>query len=371
MREDEIIYTLALTRLQRVGLVSAHHLLDCMGSATEVFLNTERLKREVPRISPDIVRQIKTDHQLIDDCRREYEFIEKHHIECILRNDSSYPVLLRECVDAPVALFYRGTANLNAQRIVSIVGTRHGTDYGERTCQRLLQELKELCPEVLVVSGLAYGIDIFAHRAALQNGFPTVGVLAHGLDRIYPFAHRQTAAQMVEQGGLLTEFPSKTNPDRQNFVQRNRIVAGMAHCTIVVESAAKGGALITANLAFDYGRDCFAVPGRTDDVYSAGCNQLIADNKALLIRSGEDVVKAMRWDVENKTPKAVQRELFVDLNDDEQSIVQLLGQHPEGMQLNVMAMESGRAVHQLTSLLFALEMKGVIRLSAGNVYQLV
>lgn len=189
---------------------------------------------------------------------------------------------MRECDDAPLALFYRGNADLNTLHIINIVGTRHATPYGQDICTRFLADLSVLCPNTLIVSGLAYGIDIHAHRAALQNHFKTIGVLAHGLDRIYPAEHRKTAISMLEQGGLLTEFTSGTNPDRQNFVKRNRIVAGMSDATVVIESAAKGGALITAELAESYHRDCFAFPGRCNDEYSIGCNNLIRKTKQCL-----------------------------------------------------------------------------------------
>lgn len=189
---------------------------------------------------------------------------------------------MRECDDAPLALFYRGNADLNTLHIINMVGTRHATPYGQDICTRFLADLSALCPNTLIVSGLAYGIDIHAHRAALQNHFKTIGVLAHGLDRIYPAEHRKTAVSMLEQGGLLTEFTSGTNPDRQNFVKRNRIVAGMSDATVVIESAAKGGALITAELAESYHRDCFAFPGRCNDEYSIGCNNLIRKIKQCL-----------------------------------------------------------------------------------------
>ena len=223
----------------------------------------------------------------------------------------------------------------------------------------------------LVVSGLAYGIDIHAHRAALQNRFKTIGVLAHGLDRIYPAEHRKTAVSMLEQGGLLTEFASGTNPDRQNFVKRNRIVAGMSDATIVIESAAKGGALITAELAESYHRDCFAFPGRCNDEYSIGCNNLIRKNQAMLITSAEDLVKAMGWEGKSGTGKTVQRELFPDLSAEETAIVTLLQKIPDGLQINTLVVETNIPVHKMSALLFELEMKGVVRALAGGIYRII
>jgi DNA processing protein len=235
-----------------------------------------------------------------------------------------------------------------------------------------MQDLADLCPDTLIVSGLAYGIDIHAHRNALKHKLPTVGVLAHGLDRIYPSAHRKTAIEMMDHGGLLTEFMSGTNPDRQNFVRRNRIVAGMSDATIVVESAAKGGALITAELAESYHRDCFAFPGRVTDIYSAGCNELIKNNRASLILSAEDFVNAMGWASNHRKPKeAVQRELFLDLSDEEKNIVELLQETPEGIQINTLIVKANIPIHRMSPLLFELEMKGVVRALAGGIYQLI
>lgn len=278
---------------------------------------------------------------------------------------------MRECDDAPLALFYRGNADLNALHVINMVGTRHATPYGQDICTRFLADLSVLCPNALIVSGLAYGIDIHAHRAALQNHFKTIGVLAHGLDRIYPAEHRKTAVSMLEQGGLLTEFTSGTNPDRQNFVKRNRIVAGMSDATVVIESAAKGGALITAELAESYHRDCFAFPGRCNDEYSIGCNNLIRKNQAVLITSAEDLVKAMGWESSPKTEKTVQRELFPDLSEEEERIVKRLGKMSEGLQINTLVIDTNIPVNRMSALLFELEMKGVIRALAGGVYRLI
>ena len=302
----------------------------------------------------------------------EWVFTEKNQIQCITYNDERYPSRLRECEDAPIALFYRGNTPLNTLRTVSIVGTRHATAYGEDLCNTFVRDLANLCPDILVVSGLAYGIDIHAHRAALQHGLATVGVLAHGLDRIYPAAHRKTAIAMMDQGGLLTEFMSGTNPDRQNFVKRNRIVAGVCDATIVVESAAKGGALITAELAESYHRDCFAFPGRTTDLYSAGCNALIRNNRASLILSAEDFVEAMGWKTStHPSNNTVQRELFPELSEEEMNVVQALQRNPDGMQINILVVETNIPINRMSALLFELEMKGVVRAMAGGVYRLL
>ena len=369
--KDEQIYTLALTRIPGLGLVGAYNLVRTLGSASAVFQHRKNLKELIPEVSDKLIQALDCP-EAFRRAEEELKYTKKNQIQCITLNEAAYPSRLRECEDAPLALFYRGNAPLNALRIVSIVGTRHATAYGADLCLSFIQELKEQCPDVLIVSGLAYGIDIHAHRAALQNGFSTIGVLAHGLDRIYPAAHRKTAIDMMDNGGLLTEFMSGTNPDRQNFVKRNRIVAGMSDATIVVESAIKGGALITAELAESYHRDCFAFPGRTKDLYSAGCNELIKNNRASLILSAEDFVNAMGWNL-SSTPssKTIQRELFPELNEEEKNIVQVLQRNPDGIQINILVVETNIPINRMSALLFELEMKGVVRALAGGVYRLL
>lgn len=368
--QDEQIYTLALTRIPGLGLIGAYNLVRTLGNASVVFQHRKEIKDFIPEISEKLIKSLDCP-EAFRIAEQELEFAEKNQIQCLTLNDPSYPSRLRECEDAPLALFYRGNTNINAQRVISVVGTRHATKYGEDLCSSFMHDLGNLCPDTLIVSGLAYGIDIFAHRAALQNGFSTIGVLAHGLDRIYPSAHRKTAIEMMDHGGLLTEFMSGTNPDRQNFVRRNRIVAGISDATIVIESAAKGGALITAELAESYHRDCFAFPGRTTDIYSVGCNELIKSNRASLILSAEDFVNAMGWNSNHRKPKeAVQRELFLDLSDEEKNIVNLLQEMPEGIQINTLVVKANIPINRMSPLLFELEMRGVVKALAGGVYRL-
>lgn len=369
---EEQLYSLALTRIPGLGQVGIHKLLQAAGSATTIFKEKENLKDIVPSISPKIIEALDCPDTL-RICEAELQFAEKNHIKCLTMKDEEYPSRLRECDDAPVALFYRGNSDLNSMRIISMVGTRNSTEYGKDICHSFIRDLKELIPDVLIVSGLAYGTDINAHRAALQYGMNTIGVLAHGLDRIYPSVHRRTAAEMLEHGGLLTEFPSGTNPDRQNFIKRNRIVAGMSDATIVVESDVKGGALITADIADSYHRDCFAFPGRIGDKYSSGCNNLIKNNKASLLLNAEDFVKSMNWDTSSKAPskEAIQRQLFPELSDEEQSIAGYLQKHNDGIQINTLVVNTGIPINKITGILFEMEMKGVVRALAGGVYKLV
>ena len=369
--DEERIYSIALTQIPGIGHIWAKKLVDEMGSATGVFRFRTELAERLPGVNRRIVDVLECP-QAILRAEQEYAFAEKNHIRCLTLNDEAYPSRLRECPDAPVILFFKGNADLNALRVINMVGTRNATDYGKQLCVRFLRELEELCPDVLVVSGLAYGIDINAHRAALTYHFPTVGVLAHGLDRIYPSVHRTTAVDMLAQGGLLTEFLSGTNPDKHNFVSRNRIVAGMSDATIVVESAAKGGSLITADLAGGYHRDCFAFPGRATDEYSQGCNSLIRDNKAALIESAGDLVNALRWDAGSQTrlSGSVQRCLFPELSADEQQVVDVLGERGE-VHINTLVVETDIPVHRMNAILFELEMKGVVRVLVGGLYRLL
>ena len=288
--------------------------------------------------------------------------------------DDSYPARLRECPDAPIIIYYKGTADLNQKHVINIVGTRHCTTYGQDLVRRFITQLKELCPQVLIVSGLAYGIDICAHRQALASDLETVGVLAHGLEKIYPTQHRDTAAQMIRQGGLLTEYVSYSHMDKSNFVRRNRIVAGMTDATILVESGTKGGGLITCGIARDYNRDVFAFPGAVGAPYSEGCNNLIRDNGAALITSAEDFVKAMGWETDQQLRQAqqqgIERQLFPELTPEEQTIVNALRQCND-QQINLLSVKSGIAIGPLTALLFSLEMKGVVKPYSGGTYHLL
>lgn len=369
--EEEQIYSIALTMVPGVGHIGAKRLIDGMHCATDVFRFRKELPERLPDVSGRVVEALDCP-QAILRAEQEFEFVQKNRIRCLTLSDEDYPSRLRECEDAPAVLFFKGNADLNALRIINMVGTRHATDYGTQICASFLQELKELCPDVMVVSGLAYGIDIHSHRAALANEFSTVGVLAHGLDRIYPHVHRKTAVDMLKKGGLLTEFLTGTNPDRHNFVSRNRIVAGMCDATIVVESAEKGGSLITAELAESYHRDCFAFPGRINDEFSKGCNQLIRDNKASLLLSAEDLVLAMSWGASSHPAKAenVQRSFFIELSEEEQKVVGIL-ERQGNLQINTLVVETDIPVQKMNAILFELEMKGVVRVLAGGMYQLL
>ena len=365
----EAYYSIALAQCPGIGHRGAKRLVDALGSAQAVFEHRKEIPDLVPEATPRVIETLDAP-QAFERAERELAFVEKNHLTCLTLQDEAYPARLRECDDAPIVLFFKGKADLNRLHVISMVGTRRATDYGKQFCADFLQDLATLCPDVLVVSGLAYGIDIHAHREALKHALPTVGVLAHGLDRIYPYQHRQTAIEMLQEGGLLTEFLSETNPDPFNFVCRNRIVAGMADATIVVESAEKGGSLITADLAVGYGRDCFAVPGRVKDAASVGSNQLIRDNKAALISNAEDFVKAMGWESAEKKQQGVQREIFPDLSPEESKVVEVLRSRGD-LQVNALVMLTDLPFSQMSTILFQLEMKGVVRAMVGGVYRLL
>ena len=370
MKSEEIFYTVALTRMTGFNAQMALQLYQELGGGKAVYEHRRDIGDVVADCSPRLVESLRNWDDALKRADVEMEFVTKHNIQTLTLNSEDYPARLRECPDAPILLFYKGNADLNQRRVVDIVGTRHCTSYGQDLIRRFVARLKELCPEVLIVSGLAYGVDICAHREALAVGYDTVGVLAHGLDQIYPARHRETAATMVSHGGLLTEYMSQTEPLANNFRQRNRIVAGMSDATIVVESAYKGGALITARIAQEYGRDVLAFPGPVGAQYSEGCNNLIRDNKAGLITSADDFVAAVGWQPVNQKTAAVERELFPDLSAEEQLVVGAL-QQTNDLQLNVLSVRTNLPIGQLTALLFELEMKGIVKPLAGGTYHLV
>ena len=364
---DKQIYQIGLTMINGVGDILARHLLQSLGDAEAIFKEKQALLEKIPGIGSKLAAEIKHP-DVLRRAEKEVRFIEKNHLSYYFLTDTNYPTRLKECPDAPILFYFKGNADLNSQRIISVVGTRTPTEYGKELTQTLLQNLSTYIPNLLIVSGLAYGIDICAHQQALKNQLPTVAVLAHGLDRIYPSSHRNTAIHMLEQGGLLTDFPSGTDPDRPNFLCRNRIIAGLSDCTVVIESAEKGGSLVTADIAFSYGRDVYCFPGRVNDHRSKGCNNLIRKNKAGLITSAEDLLAALCWDT---STKPIQTELsFTEQEDrNEQNPVLQLLQKRETMHINQLALNLDISIQQLSALLFELEMEGKIKSMPGNMYK--
>ena len=374
MNEQNLLYTMALTRMTGFNFQTALRLYQELGGGQAVYEHRSDLRDVLPECSERLVQSLQDWSIPLLKAEQELGFITKHNIRPLLLGSDDYPQRLAECPDAPILLYYMGSANLNQQRVINIVGTRHATQYGQDLVRRFVGDLRELCPQVLIVSGLAYGIDISAHRNALERGFETVGVLAHGLDELYPPRHRETAKQMLRQGGLLTEYMSETRADKLNFVKRNRIVAGLCDATLLVESAARGGGLITCGIAQDYNRQVMAFPGAVGAPYSEGCNHLIRDNGAQLITGAEDFVNAMGWQTDRQLQQAkadgIERSLFPDLSPEEQTIVRIL----DGMgdlQQNQLSVKANIPIGQLTALLFQLEMKGVVRPLAGGNYHLL
>ena len=371
---NEVIAAMTLMRINYFSLSGLTLMYRELGNAQTIIEHHANIRDIFPDASEKLVNGLRNIDEAKARAEAEMEFCQKHGILPLPMNDEHYPARLRECDDAPLMLFYRGNADLNQQRVINIVGTRHCTAYGKDVISRFVRDLKSLCPQLLIVSGLAYGVDINAHRAALENGYETVGVLAHGLDQIYPPRHRETAVKMISQGGLLTEFFTQTNADKVNFVRRNRIVAGMSDACILVESAARGGGLITARLSRDYNRDVFAFPGRVGDEYSEGCNNLIRNNGAALITSAQDFVEAMGWitdaQLNEARQKGIERQLFPSLSPEEMQIVGAL-QKQNDQQINMLSVTSNLPVARLTAILFELELKGVVKVLAGGTYHLL
>jgi len=365
---------MALTRLTNFNYQQALELYRMVGSAQLLYEYRTHIGDVIGDSSPRLVEALKNWDDAMKRAETELKYMEEHSIRALTLTDDDYPQRLTECQDAPIILYYKGNTDLNQAKIVSIVGTRHCTPYGQDIIHRFIADLRQACPQVLIVSGLAYGVDINAHREALANGYDTVGVLAHGLDQIYPYRHRETAETMLRHGGLLTEFMTQTNADKPNFVRRNRIVAGMADATILVESAVKGGGLITCEIAQSYDRSVFAFPGDVNAEYSKGCNNLIRDNGAALISNAGDFLKAMNWQDEARRQQAltdgIERNLFPDLSPEEQKVVSLL-QQSNDLPLNILCVKTGLPIGQLTALLFQLEMKGVVKPLAGGMYHLL
>ncbi len=374
MNKEEIFYAMALTRLTNFNYQQALELYKTVGSAQLLYEHRHDIGDVLKDSSPRLVEALKDWDEPMKRADFEMKYMEEHGIRAITLTDEDYPQRLMECPDAPIVLYYKGNADLNQAKIISIVGTRKCTLYGQDLIRSFITELHRHCPQVLIVSGLAYGVDIHAHRQALANKYETVGVLAHGLDQIYPYHHRDTAAEMLNHGGLLTEFMTQTNADKPNFVRRNRIVAGMTDATVVVESASKGGGLITAGIAQSYNRSVFAFPGNVNAEFSKGCNNLIRDNGAGLISCADDFLKAMGWNdeicLQEALNKGIERNLFPDLSPEEQKIISIL-QQGNDVQLNILSVKSGIPIGSLTAFLFQLEMKGVIKPLAGGMYHLL
>lgn len=367
MLQNELYYTLALLQVEGVGDILAKKLIHHCGSAEEVFKTKKTTLASIEGIGKSLLKNIQ-DKSVFQKTENELRFIETENINIWYYQDNHYPERLKQCFDAPVLLFQSGTIDLSNRKIISIVGTRQITTYGTEFTKKLIEDLVPLNP--IIVSGFAYGVDIVAHQVAMDFGLQTIGVLAHGLNQIYPKVHKKYMAKMEENGGFLTEFWSDSKPDRENFVKRNRIVAGMSEATIVIESAEKGGSLITAQIANDYNRDVFAVPGRTTDKYSQGCNNLIKTQRANVLTAAADLVYILNWEIKKKEEKTIQKQLFISLTEEEQKIFDYLNEK-NNETIDIIALDCELPVYKISSILLNMELKGIIRPLPGKIFELI
>jgi len=363
---NDLLYRIALTRVPHIGDIHAKSLINIYGDAETIFKAPKKELENIEGIGTVRASSIKKFREFMY-CEEEIAFIHQYRIQPLFINDPAYPKRLLNCYDSPALLYYRGNADLNTQKIIAIVGTRNHTDYGKQVCEKLVEELSG--ENILVVSGLAFGIDSIAHKTALKNNLLTVGVLAHGLDRIYPHQNKSLARQMTEQGGLLTDFSSGSKPDKQNFPKRNRIVAGICDALIVIESGKKGGSLITAELANGYNKDVFAVPGRSTDLKSEGCNYLIRSNKASLITSADELLQMMNWKVEHRKKAVQQKQLFIELSADEKKVVDILRERGH-CSIDELFTKAGLSSSSMAAALLNLEMQGIIHALPGRIYRM-
>jgi len=364
---EDIQLKIALSLIPKVGPLLVRRLVAYTGSVEAVFREKKRILEKVPGIGVVKASQIETE-KLLKEAENEVEYIRESGITALFYLDKEYPLRLRECEDAPVILYIKGEVDLNASKILSIVGTRNASDYGRSCTEELIDFLAERYPDLIVVSGLAYGIDITAHKAALKYKLNTIAALGHGFEFMYPSLHASIAKKILEQGALITEFRSDCKPEPGNFISRNRIIAGLADATIVVESAEKGGALITADLANSYNREVFAFPGRGIDTYSRGCNNLIKNNKAALIECGADVELAMGWYQDKKRPDSVQKELFVQLTGEEEKILNYLNVHGDSA-LDEISVSLQIPVAKTSASLLNMEFSGLVRPLPGKYFR--
>lgn len=371
MNTEDLQYKIALTLLPNVGNATAKNLLAYFGSAENIFKQKKTAFLKLPGIAEktadNLLLQIK-NKEFLKRAEKELRFIEENNIAVLFFGEEKYPHRLKYCYDSPILLYYKGNADLNGEKIISVVGTRTPTEYGKELTEQFIKDLEGT--GILVVSGLAYGIDIHAHKSSLAAKLDTVGVVAHGLDRIYPSVHENTAIQMQKQGGILSDYMSETNPDRENFPSRNRIVAGMCDALVVVETKLKGGSLITAEIANSYGRDVFAFPGKAKDEFSAGCNAFIKRNKAALIENAADLLYAMNWQTqEKKQPTTRQIPLLLNLNEKEQKIVDAF-KDKSSVHIDEICYLSGFTMSDVAANLLQLEFSNIVKSLPGKMYQL-
>lgn len=366
MKEEELLYALALHRVKGIGDTIAKKLIEICGSPKRVFEERTTILGSIRGIGRVLLNNL-SDVNYLREAEKELKRIQDNNIVPLYFLNSNYPKHLKTCIDSPFLFFQDGNFNFDKNHVISVVGTRNMTSYGRAFCSELICGLKDYDP--IIVSGFAYGVDICAHRAAIKNNLQTIGVFAHGFGQVYPKVHKKYMSDVYNNGGFLSEFWYEDAPLKENFLKRNRIVAGVSEATIIIESASRGGALATATMANSYSRDVFALPGRSSDIYSKGCNNLIKNNKAALITSAEDVIEMLGWKNQQRT-KVIQPKLFVDLTEKEKEILACLKIKDREL-LDVIALDCSILVHKTASLLFTLEMKGLVRPLPGNLFELV
>ena len=368
LKKEKLLAVLRLQKTKTVGDILAKKLIAATGDVSQIFEEKTANLLKINGIGTLATKGL-FDKETKKLAENELEYITKNNIATSYFLEDTYPKNLQQCIDSPILIFKDGNINLNNNRIISIVGTRNMTSYGRDFCKELIQGLKEYNP--IVVSGFAYGVDICAHKEAIKNELQTIAVLAHGLDQIYPKIHKRYVQQVNENGGFITEFWHDENPLRENFLKRNRIVAGISQASIIIESADKGGSLVTADIANSYNRDVYAVPGRTTDLFSKGCNQLVKMNKAALLTSADDIAKMLNWDLsQSKHSKPKQQQLFIELNDLEQKTYDYLFKNGK-QAIDVISLECAIPIYKLAPMLLQLEMKGVLKPLPGKLFEVL
>ncbi|MDA9339463.1 DNA-processing protein DprA [Polaribacter sp.] len=366
MKEEKLLAILRLQRSKAVGDILAKKLIVQVGDVAQIFKEKKATLAKINGIGNHVLTHL-FDATNILKAKQELEYIQEHNVEHAYFLEDDYPTNLQNCIDAPILIFKDGNIDFDNEKIISIVGTRNMSSYGRDFCNQFIKDLSIYNP--IIVSGFAYGVDICAHKAAIKNNLQTIAVLAHGFEHLYPKVHKKYIHQVNKKGGFLTEFWHDDSPQRENFLKRNRIVAGISKATIIIESAEKGGSLVTADIANSYDRDVFALPGRASDMYSKGCNNLIKNNKAAVVTTASDIIKMLNWDLQEK-PTSIQKQLFIDLNEKEQKIYDFL--HLNGQQvMDVISLECNIPVFQLSPLLLQLEMKGVLKPLPGKLFELI
>ncbi len=361
-------YKIGISLIPGLGPVTTRNIVAQLGSVEALFKEKKKNLIKISGVGELLANNI-VNQSVLSRAEEELNFICKNKLECFFLLDNNFPYRLKQCADTPIVLYSKGNVDLNRRKIISVVGTRKASQYGISNCENLIAGLGKHRDDLIVVSGLAYGIDVCAHKAALTNNIPTVAVLGHGLDMLYPSLHRSTAKEIIANGALVSDFPSFSKLDPKNFVRRNRIIAGLADATVVVESARKGGSLVTADIAGSYNRDVFAFPGRIQDKYSKGCHYLIKTNQAALIESSEDIEFMLSWDIDQNKSGAIQQKLFSNLNADEQEIVTLLQEHGE-LAIDMLSMKTKLPSNKISALLLSLEFAGFVKPLPGKIFTL-